>query len=62
MRRNKDQRGEEKRMMQGGRGRPETYNQWLEDRMKGALEEYKEEVEKGIPVSVGFLTRAWHVP
>lgn len=59
--RSKDQRGEDTKIKQGGKGRPNNYNLWKEERMKGALDEYRE-VKKGITVSVHLLSRAWGVP
>ncbi|KAL2095540.1 hypothetical protein ACEWY4_007688 [Coilia grayii] len=61
-RKNKGKRSENANMKQGGKGRPNVYNQWKEDRMIGALEEYKEALEKGAKVSVNHLSRAWGVP
>ena len=38
------------------------YNQWREDRMEGAIKEYRETVEAGQNPKLRFLARAWNVP
>ena len=60
-RENEEEQGPERRGYKDNReekGRPNTYNLWKEERMKGALDEYREGVKKGIRVSVHFLSRA----
>lgn len=58
-RRNKDQ---DTNIHQGGKGRSDSYNLWKEERMKGAIDEYREGQIKGVKVSIKFLARAWGVP
>ena len=38
------------------------YNQWSEDRMKGAVLEYEEQLEAGHEPKLRMLARAWNVP
>lgn len=37
-------------------------NQWSEDRMKGAIMEYREQVETGQAPQLRMIARAWNVP
>jgi hypothetical protein len=38
------------------------YNQWSEDRMKGAVLKYEEQLEAGHEPKLRMLARAWNVP
>ena len=37
-------------------------NQWKQDRMKGAIEEYRQVIENGGVPNLRLLARAWNVP
>ncbi|XP_052006185.1 uncharacterized protein si:rp71-1d10.8 [Xyrauchen texanus] len=53
-------RPQEDRELKGRKGL--KMNQWTEDRMKGAIEAYKEQVESGRKPALRLLARTWNVP
>ncbi len=55
----KEHKGDRKDVRQGW---GKKYNQWVGERMRGALAEYRETVERGLKANVRFLARAWNIP
>ncbi len=60
MKNRKDQKGKTRvrKEHKGDRKDVKKYNQWVGERMRGALVEYRETVERGLKAYVRFLARA----